>query len=139
MTLSLAFCFILALLAHRVGLAHIVGAFTAGLILEDVHYRDLAAKEDANLRELLQPIAALLLPAFFVLMRIGVDIRVFASAPGLAFALALTVAAIVGRQACALMPRGRDLDRIPVGVGMIPRGEVGLIFAGIGATLMIGG
>lgn len=139
MTLSLAFCFFLASVAHRVGLAPIVGAFTAGLILEDVHYRDLATKEEANLGQLLQPIAALLLPVFFVLMGIGVDIRAFTSIPGLAFGLALTLAAIVGKQACSLVPRGRGLDRILVGVGMIPRGEVGLIFAGIGATLMIAG
>lgn len=111
MTLSLAFCFILAFLAHRVGLAPIVGAFTAGLILEDVHYRDLATKEQADLRQLLQPITALLLPVFFVLMGIGVDIRAFASASGLAFALALTLAAIVGKQACSIVPR----DAISIG------------------------
>lgn len=138
-TLALAFCFILAPLAHRVGLASIVGAFTAGLILEDVHYRDLATREDANLRRLLQSIAALLLPVLFVLMGICDVIRVFASASGLAFALVLTAVAIIGKQACSLVFRGRRRDRILFGVGMIPRGEVGLIFAGAGATLRIGG
>ncbi len=55
------------------------------------------------------------------------------------FALALTLAAVAGKQACALGVSGRGVDRLAVGIGMIPRGEVGLIFAGIGATLTIGG
>ncbi|MBM3286606.1 MAG: cation:proton antiporter [Candidatus Eisenbacteria bacterium] len=139
MTLSLAFCFVLAFLAHRVGLASIVGAFTAGLILEDVHYRDLATREESDLHQLLQPIAALLLPVFFVLMGIGVDVRVFGDVSGLGFALVLTVAAVAGKQACSLAASGRGIDRLLVGFGMIPRGEVGLIFAGVGATLMLQG
>jgi Kef-type K+ transport system membrane component KefB len=139
MALALAFCFLLSYLAHRVGLAPIVGAFTAGLVLEDVHYRDLASREKADLHHLLQPIAALLLPVFFVLMGIGVDVRIFGSPAGIGFAAALTVAAVLGKQVCSLVPRKGALDRILVGVGMIPRGEVGLIFAGIGATLVIGG
>jgi Kef-type K+ transport system membrane component KefB len=54
---------------------------------------------------------------------------------GLAFAL--TVAAIVGKQICAFGVVERGVNRLAVGLGMIPRGEVGLIFAGIGATLML--
>jgi Kef-type K+ transport system membrane component KefB len=139
MTLSLSFCFLLAFFAQRVGLAPIVGAFTAGLILEDIHYKDLASRENVELRHLLQPITALLLPVFFVLMGMRVDILAFANLSGLAFALLLTGAAILGKQACSLVPRGPDVDRTLVGLGMIPRGEVGLIFAGIGATLFLGG
>jgi Kef-type K+ transport system membrane component KefB len=139
MTLSLSFCFLLAFFAQRVGLAPIVGAFTAGLILEDVHYKDLASRENAELRHLLEPITALLLPVFFVLMGMRVDILAFANLSGLAFALLLTGAAILGKQACSLVPRDPNIDRTLVGLGMIPRGEVGLIFAGIGATLALGG
>ena len=51
----------------------------------------------------------------------------------------LVVAAIVGKLACALGVVDRRVDRLTVAVGMIPRGEVGLIFAGIGATLMLDG
>src|SRR5262249_40642189 len=54
-------------------------------------------------------------------------------------ALALTLVAIVGKQACSLGVLEKGLDRIAVGLGMIPRGEVGLIFAGIGATLTVRG
>lgn len=139
MTLGLAFCFFLSYLADGVGLAPIVGAFTAGLILEDVHYRDLARKENTDLRHLLEPITALLLPIFFVLMGMRVDVLAFASLSGVAFAAVITAAAILGKQACSLVPAGPDVDRTLVGLGMIPRGEVGLIFAGIGATLALGG
>jgi Kef-type K+ transport system membrane component KefB len=55
----------------------------------------------------------------------------------LTFALTLTIAAIVGKQICSLAVREKEVNRLAVGVGMIPRGEVGLIFAGIGASLML--
>jgi Kef-type K+ transport system membrane component KefB len=56
-----------------------------------------------------------------------------------ALALALTAAAIVGKQACALAVVQPGLNRLAVGIGMIPRGEVGLIFAGMGLRLRAGG
>jgi Kef-type K+ transport system membrane component KefB len=72
-------------------------------------------------------------------MGLRVDLASFA-APGVAvFAIVLTIAAAIGKQACALGVLVKDCDRIAVGLGMIPRGEVGLIFAGIGATLTLGG
>src|SRR5207249_4584751 len=59
--------------------------------------------------------------------------------PGVAgFAAVLTLAAVAGKQACSLGVLERGADRWAVGLGMIPRGEVRLIFAGIGATLRIG-
>jgi Kef-type K+ transport system membrane component KefB len=66
-----------------------------------------------------------------------VDLRLFARLDILGFALALTLAAIIGKQICALGVVERGINRLAVGLGMIPRGEVGLIFAGIGATLML--
>jgi len=53
-------------------------------------------------------------------------------------AVALTVAAIAGKQACSLGVIGRGIDRLSIGIGMIPRGEVGLIFADVGLKLMHG-
>jgi Kef-type K+ transport system membrane component KefB len=70
-------------------------------------------------------------------MGMKVDLRVFARPQLLGFALALTLAAIVGKQICSLAVAERGLNRLAVGLGMIPRGEVGLIIAGIGATLML--
>jgi Kef-type K+ transport system membrane component KefB len=57
----------------------------------------------------------------------------------LGLAALLTVAAIVGKQACSLGALDRSLDRLSIGIGMIPRGEVGLIFANIGLGLSVGG
>jgi Kef-type K+ transport system membrane component KefB len=141
MALSLGLCFGLAWLAAAAGLAPIVGAFAAGLVLEDVHYQALRERdaEKRDLHHLLQPISSFLVPVFFVLMGMGVDLSVFAQPGVLGFAGALTVAAVLGKQVCSLGAVGPGVDRLAVGLGMIPRGEVGLIFASIGRTLTIGG
>jgi Kef-type K+ transport system membrane component KefB len=70
-------------------------------------------------------------------MGMKVDLRVFGHLDLLGFSVALTIAAIVGKQVCSLAVAERGLNRLAVGVGMIPRGEVGLIVAGIGAGLML--
>ncbi len=138
---ALVFCFTLAWLASTIGLAPIVGAYAAGLILEDVHYKDLAAKEDWQLEDLIRPISAFLVPVFFVLMGMRVDLSALMRPEILALAGALTLAAIIGKQACALGALGARprLDWLSIGIGMIPRGEVGLIFANIGLTLVVRG
>jgi Kef-type K+ transport system membrane component KefB len=76
---------------------------------------------------------------FFVLMGSKVDVRALASPEALSLALALTVAAVAGKQACSLGIVEKGVNRWAVGFGMIPRGEVGLIFASIGAGLQFGG
>lgn len=136
---SLCFCFFLSYLANRIELAPIVGAFAAGLILDPVHYRDFCERGEHSVEELLRPISSFLVPIFFVLMGVRVDLRTFADSSILGFALILTVVAILGKQACALAVIEKSLDRLSVGIGMIPRGEVGLIFASIGASLMLQG
>lgn len=135
---ALVFCFGLAYLASVIGLAPIVGAYAAGLILEDVHWREFTARGEHQLEELIEPVATLLVPVFFVLMGMRVDLAAFAHVDVLGLAALLTLAAVLGKQACSLGAFGR-LDRLSVGIGMIPRGEVGLIFAGIGLTLSVGG
>jgi Kef-type K+ transport system membrane component KefB len=136
-TFAVAFCFLLAWGAAAVGLAPIVGAFAAGLVLDEVHFEPFAERGERTLTELLAPVSALLVPVFFVLMGLKVDLRAFGRAEIIGFALALTAAAIIGKQVCSLGVIGRGVNRLAVGVGMIPRGEVGLIFAGIGATLTL--
>jgi Kef-type K+ transport system membrane component KefB len=136
---SLAVCFSLAWAAAEMGLAPIVGAFAAGLLLEDVHYRDLESREERRLKQLLEPISGLLVPVFFVLMGMRVDLEVFADPAVLGLAGVLTLAAIAGKQACALGVVDRGLDRLSIGLGMVPRGEVGLIFAGVGLELWLDG
>ncbi|HEX9704367.1 MAG TPA: cation:proton antiporter [Gemmatimonadales bacterium] len=139
LTTALVFCFVLAYLSGVFGLAPIVGAYAAGLILEDVHFRDFKNRGEHPLEELIEPVATVLVPIFFVLMGMRVDLTAFGRQEVLGFAALLTVAAIVGKQACALGAMGGGLDRLSVGIGMIPRGEVGLIFASIGMSLTIGG
>jgi len=141
LSVALAFCFGLAFLAGKAGLAPIVGAFAGGLILEEVHYRELRARDHRNrdIPELLKPIATFLVPVFFVLMGMRVDLSVFGHVEVLGFAAVLTVAAVIGKQACSLGVLEKGSDRFAIGLGMIPRGEVGLIFAGIGASLHIAG
>jgi Kef-type K+ transport system membrane component KefB len=124
-------------LAGKVGLNAIVGAFAAGLLLDEVHFDKVPKHEKRDLEQLLVPVSSLLAPIFFVLMGLKVDLRVFARRDLLGFAAVLTLAAIIGKQLCSLGVVERGLNRIAIGFGMIPRGEVGLIFAAIGATLML--
>jgi Kef-type K+ transport system membrane component KefB len=135
---AVAFCFLLAWASSLVGLAPIIGAFAAGLVLEEVHFEPFARRGELTLAELLAPVGALLVPVFFVLMGMRVDLREFARPEAVGFALVLTAAAVVGKQACALGV-GRGVNRLAVGVGMMPRGEVSLIFVGTGATLALPG
>jgi len=136
---GLSFCFVLAWLADGIGLAPIVGAFAAGLILEDAHTRDFRVRGERPLGQLVEPISAFLVPVFFVLMGMRTDLGAFAQPGVLGLAAALTVAAILGKQVCALGVVGRGVDRLTVGIGMIPRGEVGLIFANVGLGLTLHG
>ena len=137
LSFSLAFCFILAWFAALVDLAPIVGAFAAGLVLDEVHFKPFRQKNEVSLHDLLKPLSTVLVPIFFVLMGLRVDLRAFARLDIIGFAIALTIAAIIGKQICSLAVAERGLNRLAVGLGMIPRGEVGLIFAGIGTTLVL--
>lgn len=125
LALSLGFCFVLSYLALRAGLAPIVGAFAAGLVLEEVHFEGQVKRGEPPLHQSLEPLIALLVPVFFVRMGMLVDVRSFASTSVLGFAALLTVAAVLGKLACALAtPKG--IPRLTEGLGMMPRGEVGL-------------
>jgi len=139
LALGLAWCFLLSWLSNLIGLAPIVGAFAAGLILESAHSRRFVERGEQPLEELIKPISGFLSPVFFVLMGMRTDLRAFAAPGVLGLATVLTIAAVVGKQACALGVWRRGIDRLSVGIGMIPRGEVGLIFANIGLGLTIAG
>jgi Na+:H+ antiporter len=139
LALGLSFCFFLSWLANLVGLAPIVGAFAAGLILEDLHYRNFKERGEQGLEELIHPISAFLAPIFFVLMGMRTDLRSFAQSGVLGLAAVLTLAAIGGKLVCGLAALEKRLDRLSIGIGMVPRGEVGLIFANMGLGLAIAG
>jgi Kef-type K+ transport system membrane component KefB len=139
LALGLCFCFGLAYLSAFIGLAPIVGAFAAGLILETVHYRDFTDRGEHGLAELVHPISSFLVPVFFILMGMRTDLASFAQPGVLGLAAMLTAAAIAGKQICGFGVLERGIDRVSIGIGMIPRGEVGLIFANIGLTLTVAG
>ncbi len=140
---GLAVCFVLSWAADAIGLAAIVGAFAAGLVLEDVHWKSFKDRGEEGLEHLVAPITSMLVPVFFVVMGMRTDLRAFGDPSILGLAALITLAAIIGKQACALAAlRPKDavsFSRITIGFGMIPRGEVGLIFANMGLTLSIGG
>ena len=132
---ALLFAFSLSYLASATGLAAIVGAFAAGLILDEVHFHGF--RQEIRIEQLLRPISTFLVPIFFVLMGIQVRLETFADLSVVGLAAGLTLAAIAGKQICGLGVFDKGLDRITIGVGMIPRGEVGLIFAAIGKELKV--
>ncbi|MGD0338411.1 MAG: cation:proton antiporter [Bacteroidota bacterium] len=131
---SLIFAFFLSWIASLIGLAPIVGAFAAGLVLEDVHF--VGNGEEKHTVELVQPIYHFLVPVFFVLMGIQVKLATFFQPDLLGVGIAITAAAIVGKQICGLGV-SKNYDRLTIGFGMIPRGEVGLIVAGMGKSMQM--
>jgi hypothetical protein len=107
LALSLSLCFTFSYLALEAGLAPIVGAFAAGLVLEEVHFEGHVGRGERPLHKSLEPLIALFVPVFFVRMGMLVDVRSFASPAVLGFAALLTVAAILGKLACGLVaPKG---------------------------------
>ena len=136
MITGLVFCFALSWCASLIGLAPIVGAFAAGLILDEKHHAHMHAKDERSLEDWVLPVTTLLVPIFFVMMGFQVDLRSFRDPQVLLLASGLTVVAILGKQVCSLGVIGPGIDRLSVGIGMIPRGEVGLIFAAIGQGLV---
>lgn len=129
---SISFAFALALLAHALGTALIVGAFTAGILLA-------RTDKKTDVDEALKPVSDIFVPIFFVMIGAKVQLGVYNPlVPDNRAMLALTAliitVAILGKLLCGWAAWGKGLNRWGIGVGMIPRGEVGLIFAGIGLT-----
>lgn len=136
---GLALCFTLAFVAELVGLADIVGAFAAGLLL-DPYGRGVRTHQEARtLADLLTPLSEVFVPLFFVLMGIQVHLASLLRPEALGLGALLVACAVAGKLVGALGAVGRGINRLAVGVGMVPRGEVGLIFAGIGARLTLDG
>jgi Kef-type K+ transport system membrane component KefB len=128
---AVVFAVALAALADLIGLATIIGAFAAGLILASTERR-------AHIEERVKPVADLLVPVFFVTVGMKVEpamLNPFAANAQLGIAMLLTAVAVASKLAAGLAVYQRGVRRWPVGVGMVPRGEVGLIFAGTGLAV----
>ncbi len=132
LVIALSIAFLFSYAASKIGLAPIVGAFAAGLILEEVYFAGF--KDAQKLDEIIKPISSFLVPVFFVLMGVQVKLETFTNVKILGVAAGITVAAFIGKQVCGLVT-GKGINRFCVGVSMVPRGEVGLIFAAIGKQL----
>jgi Kef-type K+ transport system membrane component KefB len=137
--IGVALCFTFAYISELIGLAGIIGAFAAGVFLDPYGVGVRSKADEATLRELLHPLSNIFVPLFFVLMGLQVNLVSLAAPSALALGSLLIVCAIFGKLACAFGVVGRGIRRLPVGIGMIPRGEVGLIFAGIGTQVMLEG
>ena len=123
--LVLAFTLAVAELAHAARLATIVGAFVAGLAMGRSHHADRVRRE-------LTPLGHVFVPVFFLQIGIDTDVASLARPRVLLVAGALLAVAVVGKLASSAGMLGSPGDKLLVGLGMLPRGEVGLIFAGIG-------
>ncbi|WP_443029109.1 cation:proton antiporter [Spirulina sp. CS-785/01] len=129
---ALVFAFVLAYIATAIQLEGILGAFAAGLILAETEKRK-------ELEELVVPVSDVFVPIFFVEVGARTDLGVLNPADpsnreGLIIATFLILVAIVGKIITGFAIWGKgELRKLAIGVGMIPRGEVGLVFAGVGA------
>lgn len=136
--LIISFIFLMALawFATMVQLATIIGAFAAGLVMHDEYFnaRDENNSQETSIQSLISPLESILAPLFFMLIGIQVKLETFFNWQVLALALGLIIVAIAGKLIAGLGANARD-NRLFIGIGMLPRGEVGLVFASIGRTL----
>lgn len=161
-TLAVSFCLVFAYLAEFIGLAPIVGAFAAGLVLDPVHFhafdepkivrtvkRAVAKSSDQNVKkqvddvmdhhshahmeEIIEPLSLFLVPIFFVFTGMAVRLETMFDMSILGVALAITAAAVIGKIISGFA--AGKVKKAIVGWGMVPRGEVGLIFATVGKGL----
>lgn len=127
------FAFVMAYFASIIQLEAILGAFAAGLVLEETDKRK-------ELQRQVVPIADMLVPIFFVTVGAKTDLGVLNPAipdnrEGLIMASFLIIVAILGKVITGFSVFGQpQINRLAIGVGMVPRGEVGLVFAGVGAA-----
>ncbi|WP_338038521.1 cation:proton antiporter [Neosynechococcus sphagnicola] len=130
---ALIFAFLLSYVGAAIQLEAILGAFAAGLILAETEKR-------GELEKQIRPIADMLVPIFFVVVGARTDLGVLnpsvpSNREGLVMAAFLITVAIVGKVVTGLAVFGQpQINRLAIGVGMIPRGEVGLVFVSVGAA-----
>jgi Kef-type K+ transport system membrane component KefB len=133
---SYFFVMVLAWMANLVGLATIIGAFTAGLVLQESYFKScrIIQNKSYTIKDLIMPLEVILVPIFFVLMGIQVKVETFLDPQVILVSVGLLFAAVIGKVAAGYFA-GKSANRLAVGFGMMPRGEVGLLFAAIGKTL----
>ncbi|MHB1993035.1 cation:proton antiporter [Metallibacterium scheffleri] len=127
LSIVLALCLGLAWLSTRFGLAAIIGAFLAGLIASETDQRE-------QLEHQMKPLLTLLTPFFFVMTGVKLDVRVFLNPDALIMLSIATLLAVVSKWLGAYLGSLKLGHRsaMAVGIGMVPRGEVGVVVASLG-------
>ena len=131
--ISLCFAFVLSYIAQIIHLETILGSFAAGLVLAETEKRK-------ELQDVIAPISDIFVPIFFVCVGAKTDLSVLnptdpSNREGLILAGFLILVAIIGKIISGFTIIGQpELNKLAIGVGMIPRGEVGLVFVGVGSA-----
>lgn len=163
-TLAIGFALLFGYLAELFGLEPIIGAFAAGLLLDEVHFghfddpeivHDLkaldfkAAKDresvltlikkhrDTHIEDLVASISLIFVPVFFVYTGMQIDFGSLLQPKLYIIALIISAVAIAGKLVAGIAAKGSRREKLFVGISMVPRGEVGLIFAATGRSLGI--
>jgi Kef-type K+ transport system membrane component KefB len=131
----------MAVLSHGVGAPEILGSFAAGIALARRFFLPLGASIDhyghqlaEKIEESLTPIIDLFVPVFFVMVGVSINLRAIDVSSGTfwGFASVLLVAAVLAKITSGIWAPGGLREKLSTGVAMVPRGEVGLIFADVG-------
>ncbi|NJD05034.1 MAG: cation:proton antiporter [Methylococcaceae bacterium] len=141
-TLIVSLVLFFAWLAHAMGTPELLGGFAAGLALSRRFFLPfgVALRSDPAFSDRIdtqmRPIIQLFVPIFFVMVGLSLNLRVidWSSSFIWSFSLSLFAVAVLGKLVGSLLLRGAWVERFAVGIAMIPRGEVGLIFAELGRT-----
>ncbi len=127
---------LLAWLADKIGLAAIIGAFAAGVIIKEESFSGIGPglDPDQSVESILAPLEGILAPIFFVLVGLQVNVIMLANVKAMLTGLIITAVAVAGKLASSLGVRS-GASRLIVGAGMLPRVEVALIVASMGKSL----
>ncbi|MFN7094881.1 MAG: cation:proton antiporter, partial [Burkholderiales bacterium] len=139
----ITFCLLISWFAHSIGLASIIGAFVAGVLLDDKLFKGFATSSfepvtplENHLAHLIAPLGKILTPIFFIYAGMQVDIIAALNFETLKLAGLISLLAILSKACCGcFLPK--PINKWLVGFGMVPRGEIGIIFALTGLELKI--
>lgn len=162
LTFAVGFALVFGYLAELFGLEPIIGAFAAGLLLDEVHFGSFADPEivydlrnldfkstkdkeavqrlinkhrDTHVEDLVSTLSYIFVPVFFVYTGLQIDFGSLLEPRIYLIALVISCFAIAGKAVAGLAAKGKLREKLLVGVSMVPRGEVGLIFAATGQAL----
>lgn len=162
LTFALSFALVFGYLAELFGLEPIIGAFAAGLLLDQVHFGSFADPEivndlkaldfkaqkdrdavlsiirkhrDTHVEELITTLSLVFVPVFFVYTGMQIEFGSLLQPRLYLIAAVISIVAVLSKMLAGIAAKGDTKEKLLVGVSMVPRGEVGLIFAATGRAL----